>query len=299
MQRLSLQLAAPGLLLAVLLLAGCGGQKREKSTAAVSEEASVLSGEVVTADRVQKTIQLQQPGLPGRLPAGLQTFRLLPADAEIVTTGQAWRGETHQRNGDWWLEHLWPDDATTLRLLTATGQALAQDTMIRGRAAYREIGELIPDFTLLDQNARLVSANQWRGRQVVLNFIFTRCQVATMCPAATRRMQQLQQAAKAAGRNDVTFVTITFDPAYDSPGVLRAYATERGIDLGNFSLLTGPETTIQHLLTQFGVLRTIADGTIKHTATTVLIDRQGHIAYRAEGSAWTVEEFLERLVPPP
>ena len=87
----------------------------------------------------------------------------------------------------------------TERALTAAAQTLAQDTAMRGKSAYREIGETLPEFTLLDQAGRAVSPSRFRGKQVVLNFIFTRCPVATMCPASTLRMQKLQQAARAAG----------------------------------------------------------------------------------------------------
>ena len=68
------------------------------------------------------------------------------------------------------------------------GAALRQDTVIRGRNAYREIGENLPDFALYDQNGGVVQPDRFRGRQIVLNFIFTRCPDPKMCPASTAKM---------------------------------------------------------------------------------------------------------------
>jgi protein SCO1/2 len=77
--------------------------------------------------------------------------------------------------------------------------------------------------------------------------------------------------------------------------VLREYAEARGLDLGNWSFLTGPDAAVRHLLAQLGVIREFEGATIKHTLATVLIDGQGRIIHRVDGSTWPVEEFVRRL----
>ena len=161
--------------------------------------------------------------------------------------------------------------------------------------AYREIGETLPEFTLLDQEGRAVAGSRFRGRQIVLNFIFTRCPIATMCPAATERMAALQKAAQAAGAKNFELVSISLDPEYDTPGVLKDYAQLRGLDTSNWSFLTGPDAAVRHLLAQLGVIREFEGATIKHTLATVLINEEGKIAYRVDGSTWPVEDFVRRL----
>ena len=47
------------------------------------------------------------------------------------------------------------------------------------------------------------------------------------------------------------------------------------------------------LLRQFGILTVEEDGTINHTMATLLIDQNGRVAFRKEGSSWTVKEFLK------
>ena len=129
-----------------------------------------------------------------------------------------------------------------------------------------------------------------------MNFIFTRCQVPTMCPASSTRMAELQDQARAEGLDKLDFVTITFDPAYDSPGILAQYAEGFGMEQAGFHLLTNGDTqVIEDLLRQFGILTMEEDGTINHTMATLLVDKNGRVAFRKEGSKWTVDEFIREV----
>jgi protein SCO1/2 len=116
-----------------------------------------------------------------------------------------------------------------------------------------------------------------------------------MCPAATLRMMAVQKKAREAGVRNLELISITLDPAYDTPGVLKEYAVGRGIDTGNFSFLTGPEPAIRDLLTQFGVIAEFSDGLLKHTLATLLVNEQGRIIHRADGSEWSVDEFVDKM----
>ena len=151
-------------------------------------------------------------------------------------------------------------------------------------------------FSLLCRHlAEVVAFEHFRGQRVVLNFIFTRCPVATMCPASTARMATLQRLARERGVRDLQLVSITLDPAYDTPPVLKAYAEGRGLDAANFSFLTGPEPAIRSLLAQFGVIAEPSENIWKHTLATLLIDRDGKIVHRIDGSVWEPEDLLKRL----
>ncbi|HYD85253.1 MAG TPA: SCO family protein, partial [Opitutus sp.] len=151
------------------------------------------------------------------------------------------------------------------------------------------------EFALYDQNGEVVQSGRFRGKKIMLNFIFTRCPVATMCPAATVKMIATQKAAREAGVEDIEFVSITLDPAYDTPGVLKDYADTRGIDTANFSLLTGPENAIRDLLANFGVIAEFEGDLLKHTLATLLIDEQGRIIHRADGSQWEPKDFVAKM----
>ncbi len=291
---------SPGVVLAAcLLMAGCA--KREAAvttnaaTAAPAEKRYPLTGEIVKADPERGTLIVAHDEIKGFMMAMTMEFNVSPGDLAIAKPGQHIRAELVQRGNDLLLENIWPDDAATQRALDAAAKALAQDTTMRGKEAYREIGETLPEFTLLDQEGRAVSGSRFRGKQIVLNFIYTRCPLANMCPAATLRMASLQKAANEAGVKNFELVSISFDPDHDTPGVLKEYAQVRGLDTSNWSFLTGPDASVRQLLAQLGVIREFEGATIKHTLATVLINEQGRISYRVDGSTWLVEDFLQHL----
>ncbi len=284
---------------AVLLAASCSrqdaGVTAGPAAAASGEKRYPLTGEIVSANPDRQTLTVTHDEVKGLMPGMTMEFKVAKGDLENARPGQRIRAELVQRGNEFSLEKIWPDDAATTRAIAAAANALVQDTAMRGKEAYREIGENLPEFTLLDQEGRAVSPGRFRGKQVVLNFIFTRCPIATMCPAATLRMMDLQKAARSAGITDLELVSISLDPEYDTPGVLKEYAEARGIETSNFSFLTGPDVAVRHLLAQLGVIREFDGATIKHTLATVLINEQGRIAYRVDGSLWLVDDFIGHL----
>ena len=282
-----------------LALTGC--QKREAAAApaasspAQAEKRYPLKGEIVTVKAAEQILIIHHDDIPDYMPSMTMEFKVGQGDVAIAKPGQRIRGEMYVKGGTVFLEKIWPDDAQTAGQITAATNALTQDTAMRGKGAYREIGETAPDFTLLDQEGRPVAMSRFRGKQVMLNFIFTRCPIANMCPAATTRMQALQKAAREAGITNLEIVSISFDPANDSPGVLKEYAEARGIDTSNFTFLTGPDAAVRHLLAQMGIIREFEGETIKHTLATLLINPQGTIIHRVDGSTWQLQDFLSRM----
>ena len=102
----------------------------------------------------------------------------------------------------------------------------------------RELPELgnVGDFQLTDQGGRPVTAATFRGKVWAAAFFFTRC--PTVCPRITRRMLDLQRAAKSGGVN-LSLVSFSVDPENDTPEVLTAYAKQYGADLTSWRFLTG------------------------------------------------------------
>ena len=290
------QIAAWAALGALLTLAGCARGAGKAAAAADGERRFPLTGEVLSADPAKKILVVRHNDVAGDMPAMSMEFPVSAGDAAAARPGERIRAElVVTRAGTVRLEGIWPDDRVSLDAVGAGARMLRQDTLEKGGGAYREIGEKVPDFVLYDQDGRVVDSARFRGRQVMLNFIYSRCPVANMCPLSTSKMIETQKLARAAGVAQVEFVSITLDPAYDTPGVLKEYAAERGIDTRNFSFLTGPEAAIRDLLTQFGVIAEFKDGLLNHTLATLLIDEKGRIAWRADGGAWEPKEFVERM----
>ncbi len=274
-------------------LAGCGGETKDGA-----EPGHDLTGQVIGVDLDRQTVLVDHDEIPGVMPPMVMEFAVGPGDLKWIREGmrlRAWMVETEE---GFRLEKVWPVDARNEAIVEQTGAALRQDTVIRGRSAFREVGEDLPDFALYDQSGQVVHPDLFKGKQIVLNFIYTRCPDPKMCPASTAKMTQLQVAGRERGITNLQLISITLDPEYDTPGVLYTYASTRGIDPANFSFLTGPESAILDLMAQLGVLAFPENGLLRHTLATMLIDENGKIIYRTDTSDWQVDEFLKRMRVP-
>lgn len=231
-------------------------------------------------------------------PKGLNTdepmiFRVGPGDLEIGYLDRTIRAQAVFYNKHWFLEQVFPVDGDGSKAAADLNARLHDATASMSRRKFLREGDYVPNFGMINQQGEFIQIKQFRGQPFVLNFIFTRCTVPTMCPASTQRMSDLQAQAAEAGLENLQFATISFDPDFDSPGILRQYAKGYGIDSGNFQLLTYNKTVVDDILRQFGILTMEEDGTINHTMATFLIDANGRIAYRKEGASWTVEDFVK------
>lgn len=282
------------LILAGLLLCGCA--PKPAAPTASPPASHDLRGEIVGVNQARRTLLVHHEEIPGYMPAMTMEFATPGADPASFHEGQKISAQlSEDKPGSFVLTGIRVLDPLAERTVASAAHALRQDTLIRGRGAFREVGEKAPDFTLYNQDGAPVSFRNFAGKRVVLNFIFTRCPIPTMCPLSTAKMMRLQAAAQKAGVRDLELVSISFDSAYDTPPVLKAYAAARGIDTTNFSFLTGPESAIRDLLVQFGVLIEPGENVYKHTLSTLLIDRDGKILHRVDGSTWEPDDFLKRL----
>jgi len=290
-----------GLLAAfALLLTACSkhpaaGTAREDAAKA-AEKRFAITGEILGVALETRTLRVKHSEIKGYMPAMTMEFTVSAGDAANARVGQLIRAELVEgADEEFRLEKIWPADPATVAAVEAAAKTLTQETVALGRQAFREVGEQVPRFALFDQEGRVVESTRFRGRQVMINFIFTRCTVAKMCPAAVARFQQTQRLAREAGVANLELVSFTLDPEYDTPGILKEYVLQRAIDTGNYSFLTGPQMAIKSLLSQFGILADFKGDLLDHTATTVLLDETGRIVHRADGSDWDVKEFVGKM----
>jgi len=132
-------------------------------------------------------------------------------------------------------------------------------------------------FSLVDQNARAVSAETLRGRVWVAAFFFTHC--PTICPRITQKMRSLQLAAAQKGQA-LQLVSFSVDPENDTPPALLAYAKRFDADLKTWSFLTGELAVVKHTVVDGFKLAldgkadpTAENGGIIHGSHLVLVDR--------------------------
>jgi len=234
-------------------------------------------------------------------PSAPVTVALQAGDLEIAWAKQV-RCTLVQRDGKLSAERVVSADPEELRQEQQVVEGLRRDTFERGRIVMRGANDLMPMMALWDQEGRFQLKKDFLGAPLAINFVFTSCQNARMCPASTSAMRKLaDELAKRPALANVRLVTITFDPEVDTPGILRTYAQGYGIDFKRHSFLTGREAHIKDLMRHYGILTTRSDGTILHNAALVIVSPEGRIVQRREGAVFDsaeVAEYFARLAEP-
>lgn len=151
-----------------------------------------------------------------------------------------------------------------------------------------------PDFTLTNQDGLRVSLRAFRGRVVAITFIYTTC--VDTCPLLTAKMASLQERLGRDFGPRVQFLSITVDPARDTPAVLKRYAEQHGVQNAGWTFLTGSPSEIRAVATHYGVYyRTISRGDVDHTFLTSLVDQDGILRVQYLGVRFDPNELLRDL----
>ena len=133
-----------------------------------------------------------------------------------------------------------------------------------------------PAVSLTDQSGRAFTLGSTQGKAVLVGFVYTTC--GGVCPATTHAMYCCQQALKDAGLwgKNVEFVSISLDPAKDTPEVLANYAKVFGADLNAWHFLTGPPGDVSKVVADWGMWARVGpSGTLDHPSRVFLIDPNG------------------------
>lgn len=142
------------------------------------------------------------------------------------------------------------------------------------------------EFTLQDSEGNPVSLSDFRGKVVVLYFIYAFC--PDVCPINSNIVAEVQAKINASTiRELVQFVAVTTDPETDTPDVLDDYGPSHGLDPDNFVFLTsGPEqpSATRELAARYGVVFTpTLPGVFAHGVVTNVIDKAGNLRARYHG----------------
>jgi protein SCO1/2 len=132
----------------------------------------------------------------------------------------------------------------------------------------------VPEFSLTDQNGQTVTKDDLRGHIWIADFIFTRC--AGPCPLMTARMLEMQKAL--VKTPEVKLVSVTVDPAYDTPEVLKAYAEANFANPDRWKFLTGDKAVIEKLVTE-GFMQHLSEenGEPVHGTMFLIVDGNGMV----------------------
>ena len=154
-------------------------------------------------------------------------------------------------------------------------------------------GDLVPDFWLTDQDGRKLRFSSLRGRVIAVNFLYTRCPLPDVCPRLAANFAALQRRFPERAGKDLILLSITIDPEYDTPAVLRDYARRWSARPGAWFFLTGPLADTERISGYFGLVSWAEEGTLSHTSSTAVVSREGKLVGIVEGSTYRLNQLVD------
>ncbi len=191
-----------------------------------------------------------------------------------------------------------------LSTLTRTGHAALEEAPpVADTAPVLDPGEAVADASLVNEEGAPASLAALRGHRLALTFIYTRCPIPDFCPLMDRHFAAVQKTvASTPALADVRLVTLTLDPAFDTPAILKPYARRRGADPSVWSFLTGEPEEVSRFSSQFGLYverspQSAVD--ITHNLRTAVIDADGRLVKMHTGNSWTPADLVADLTAIP
>ncbi|MBV9409928.1 MAG: SCO family protein, partial [Candidatus Eremiobacteraeota bacterium] len=217
----------------------------------------------------------------GPMPAMTMPFRIVPrARAAQLQPGATIDADVSVKTEPW----------TLTNVTSTSAQQITEDASPLRRVTPLKLGDTVPDTPFVDQTGKPFRFSQLRGSDVVLAFVYTRCQDAAMCPLISAKFRQLEQKTE---KRNLHLVEVTLDPTYDRPPVLARYGKTFGADPKRWSLVVGDAEPTLNFAAQFGITA-FPDPTIGiiHAENTVLIDRDGRIRRMIGEASWLPDEII-------
>ena len=278
--------------LSVILLAGChpGQQQNTASISAQNFKVYKLRGKVVSTNAATDEVTINGEAIPGFMEAMTMPYKL--KDASI-------------------LSELHPGDVITADVLAsqdANADVLLDHIVVvaQGKPDYKPAvfyhvpapGDPVPDFKLRNQDGHVIHLAAFKGKALLVTFIYTRCPSPDFCPRVTRNFAEVNR--ELAATPDIYakthLICVSFDPEHDTPGRLRAYgATYIGSDAKDAFThwdFAVPDQPVLRQMAQFFDVG-ITDGpdeTITHTLSTTLIGPDGKVVRFYPGNEWTPQQ---------
>ena len=162
------------------------------------------------------------------------------------------------------------------------------------RASQEAVGRTIGEHVLLDREGRPVSLASFRGKPLLVSFIYTGC--FQVCPTTTRSLQEtVEGLQKSVGPQQFNVVSIGFNQPADSPQALKAFATQFGIRQPNWEFLSPPAAIVPALARDFGFVFQPSPAGFDHVLQVSILDARGRIVRQVYGESLVPAELGEPL----
>jgi protein SCO1/2 len=164
-----------------------------------------------------------------------------------------------------------------------------------------KVGDTMPEYHFTNQLGQAVSLSDFKGQAVAFTFVFTRCPFPTFCPRMSQNFEAVQNKLKQMSNAPTNWhlLSITIDPAYDTPAVLKNYATQYHSDPQRWSFVTGELIDITAIAEQFGLLFWRPDPNqptgLNHNLRTVVLTASGKVHKIIAENQWKPEEVVTAI----
>jgi len=255
-----------------------------------SEKRFDFKGKVVAVEPEKHSVTVSHEDVKGYMPAMTMPFTvrnesdlmILAPDDEITATLVVDGKQT-------WLEEL-----------IITRQSVTTAAMPGVQMAKE--GDEVPNFTLRNQDNREIHIQNYRGRTLLLTFIYTRCPVPDYCTLMSDNFAQIDRTLSqdAALYEKTHLLSISIDPSYDTPQVLRSYGaahTERyqNETFAHWEFAGGTTEQVKKIAEYFGLTYFPENDQIIHALRTVIINPDGKVAKIYTGNEWKVEDVVAEI----
>lgn len=266
----------------VILLTSCGPSKP-----AGTAQRYHLTGTVVTIDRPNSSIVVNADAIPGFMGAMAMPYKVkTPHELDSLSPGDSIAADVVVQGSDYWLEGV-----------RVTQHASTPSPPPTSSLHFPSSGEEVPNFELINQSSRHISFKQYRGKALLVTFIYTRCPFPDYCPRVSGQFaevnRQLEADANLAGKTHL--LSISFDPAHDTPKVLQAYGfTWAGKTFDHWEFAVPPAAELPQMAGFFGLTYTPDGGVITHSLSTAVIGPDGKIYSWYHGSDWQASDLVKQ-----
>lgn len=275
------------LLIIILALPLLACRQEAPPTASPNASRYDLRGKVVSFDKARREVTIAHEAIPGYMEAMTMPFTLNEEWVfDVLTPGAQIQATLVVDGAKSWIETP-----------TVTQMADTPESAGATPGPEPEPGVELPDFTLVNQDGEKISLQQFRGQYLVLTFIYTRCPLPDYCPLMTRNFGEIGQSILRESRK-TRLLSVTIDPDYDTPPVLKDYGKRylpEGLSFRQWTYGTGSDEEIRKITGFFGLSYWQENNQIIHGLRTVVISPQGRIVRIFRGNDWRPDEVVALL----
>jgi protein SCO1/2 len=276
---------------------GCGGSSTGSSSSVPSTTAPRiyhLQGTIVSIDKAKRQIVVNHQAIPGLMAAMTMGYPVAVEAAPMLD--QLVPGD--QITADVVVDDAGARLGNIVVVKKAEGATAAPTALRIGPAGGSPAGESVPDFSLTNEDGKRISLRDYRGKALVISFIYTRCPLQDECPLTTHNFAVVEKAlaASPALYGATHLLSVSFDPAYDTPAVMRSYARGFGEDrFDHWEFATLPTAETRDVAKFFNIFLSEQQGQISHSTCTAIIAPDGALYRLYSGNDWNPDSLLADL----